>query len=157
MKRMSKATALQGQGTLGTYFKNRKRSAPARQPSPTNHTSSPENKKTQSEEFNHEPDAILISPQRDKNPSITTGVTEDPLPADPNTPTEVEEEQNASQSPRSEKARDAEIAAEPSKEPSNPPSILKTTYAAAAAAAAHLPDPPPSDPTVGDEKSSNYV
>ena len=140
---MPKAAASQGQGTLGSFFKNRKRSAPARQPSPTNQTSSPENKKTQSEEFNHEPDAILISPQRDKNSSTTTGETEDPPPEDPNTPTEAEEEQNAPQNPRSEEASEAEVAAEPSKEPSNPPSILKTTYSAAAAAAAHLPDPPP--------------
>ena len=144
MKRTAKTAVRQGQGTLGSFLKNRKRSAPARKPSPTNQTSSPDNKKMQSEELNHEPDAILISPQRDKNVSTKTGELEELPPPAPHATIEEEEHQEASQNPQSEDtAHDTATIDEESKAPSTPPSILKTSYAQAAAAAAHLPNPPP--------------
>ena len=140
--RKKKAIASPGQGTLGSFLMNRKRSAPDRQRSPTNQTSSPDSKKTQSEEINHEPDAILVSPQRDKNQSATIGEIEDTEDQSPQNLNNTVEEQEASQNPRSEDT-DTSPAVENSAEPNHPPSILKTPYVSVAAAAAHLPDPPP--------------
>ena len=128
MKKTRKGITGQGQGTLGSFLMNRKRSAPTRQRSPTNQTSSPDSKKTQSEEINHEPDAILISSQRDKRPSVMLGEMEEQALQDPNEAVEREEEQNALQNPRSEDA-DTSSAAENLQELDPPPSILKTSYA----------------------------